>query len=82
MSEGPGNGHLHLQGMVGQLRINVSRYELAYMREVTVRDEADQQHRDILAAVEAREPDRAAELLETHWHHGMRLVLEWLERTA
>jgi DNA-binding GntR family transcriptional regulator len=75
-----GNGHL--QGMIGQLRINVSRYELAYMREVTVRDEADHQHRDVLAAVEAREPDRAAELLETHWHHGMRLVLEWLERTV
>lgn len=74
-----GNGHL--AGMIGRLRTNVSRYELAYMREITLRDEADHQHRDILAAVLAHEPDRAAALVETHWHRGMRLVLEWLERT-
>jgi DNA-binding GntR family transcriptional regulator len=74
-----GNGHL--RGMITQLRTNISRYELAYMREITTRDEADHQHRDILAAVASREPDKAAKLLETHWHRGMQLVLEWLART-
>lgn len=75
------SGNEHLVGMISQLRTNVSRYELAYMREITARDEADHQHRDILAAVAAREPDEAAKLLETHWHRGMHLVLEWLART-
>jgi len=73
-----GNEHLHR--MVGQLLVNVSRYELAHLREATSRDETDRQHRDVLAAVEARDPDRAAALLESHWHQGMRRVLEWLDR--
>jgi DNA-binding GntR family transcriptional regulator len=68
----------HLQTMIGQLRTNLSRYELAYMREVWRRDTADRQHAEILAAITAGERDHAAALVERHWHDGMKLVMDWL----
>lgn len=76
------SGNEHLSGMIKQLRTNLSRYELAYMREVASREDADGEHRQILEALTADEPDRAAQLLEQHWHDGMALVLEWLERAG
>lgn len=66
--------------MIGTLRTNLSRYELAYMRADRSRVEADRQHREILAAIRAGAWDKAADLLETHWHDGMNLVLDWLDR--
>lgn len=74
-------GNSQLTAMVDKLRTNLSRYELTYMREVSERTQADQQHRDILAALTAGEPDRAAALLEQHWHDGMNLLLDWLSCT-
>lgn len=71
-------GNEHLQQMIRQLRTNLSRYELAYMREVRSRIQADQQHRAITDALAAGEPDRAADLVAEHWHEGMQLVLDWL----
>lgn len=76
------SGNEHLHAMIGQLRVNLSRYELAHLREVPTREHADQQHREILAALEARETDRAAELLETHWREGQQRVLDWLTPAA
>lgn len=71
-------GNQQLLGMINQLRTNLSRYELAYMREVQSRTDADKQHEEILAAMTAGELERGAELLEQHWHDGMHLILNWL----
>lgn len=73
-------GNQHLLGMITQLRTNLSRYELAYMREVRSRVDADRQHQEILAALAAGELDHAGELVESHWQDGMRRILEWLDR--
>ncbi|WBB57692.1 GntR family transcriptional regulator [Streptomyces sp. WMMC500] len=71
-----GNGHL--LGLITQMRTNLSRYELAYMREVKHRAEVDREHRDILAALGRGDAARAGDLLESHWHAGMRTILDWL----
>ncbi|MFF0726155.1 GntR family transcriptional regulator [Streptomyces sp. NPDC004134] len=71
-------GNRHLLGMLTQLRTNLSRYELAYMREVKHRAEVDHEHRKVLAALTAGDFAHAADLLEAHWHDGMRTILDWL----
>jgi DNA-binding GntR family transcriptional regulator len=72
-------GNRHLLGMLTQLRTNLSRYELTYMREVEHRAEVDHAHREVLAALTRGEFARAADLLERHWHDGMQTVLDWLD---
>ncbi len=67
-----------LTAMTGQLRTNLSRYELTFMREVPVRTEIDRLHRHILATLAAGDSTRAAEMLREHWQEGLRLVLAWL----
>jgi DNA-binding GntR family transcriptional regulator len=71
-------GNRHLAGLIAQLRTSLSRYELAYMRQVRSREKADQQHREILTALEAGDARRAASLLTGHWHDGEQLILRWL----
>ncbi|MEQ4720303.1 GntR family transcriptional regulator [Nonomuraea sp. B19D2] len=73
------SGNQHLLSLTTQLRVNLSRYELAYMRETRSRATADQQHRETLAAVVARDFPRAANVVEEHWRQGMELVLAWLD---
>ncbi|KAB8196315.1 GntR family transcriptional regulator [Nonomuraea phyllanthi] len=68
----------HLVSLTTQLRVNLSRYELTFMREVRSRDAVNQQHREILAAVVARDFTHAAEMVEEHWRESMELVLTWL----
>jgi DNA-binding GntR family transcriptional regulator len=70
----------HLMSFIAQLRVNLSRYELTYMREIRHRVLADQQHREILAAIKAPDLPRAAYLLEEHWNQGMELILAWLDQ--
>lgn len=72
------SGNRHLAGLIAQLRISLSRYELAYMQQARSREKADQQHREILTAVEAGDARQAASLLTEHWHDGERLILRWL----
>ncbi|MEO3849392.1 GntR family transcriptional regulator [Streptomyces sp. B8F3] len=72
-------GNRHLLGMLTQLRTNLSRYELTYMREVTHRAEVDHEHRTVLAALADGDFARAAHRLERHWHDGMHTILDWLE---
>ncbi|AUH41696.1 GntR family transcriptional regulator [Streptomyces sp. CMB-StM0423] len=72
-------GNRHLLGMLTQLRTNLSRYELAYMREVKHRADVDHEHRKALAALAAGDFAHAADLLEAHWHDGMRTILDWLD---
>jgi DNA-binding GntR family transcriptional regulator len=71
-------GNRHLAGLIAQLRTSLSRYELAYMQQVGSRGQADQQHREILTALEAGDTSRAASLLTEHWHDGEQLILRWL----
>jgi DNA-binding GntR family transcriptional regulator len=71
-------GNRHLAGLIAQLRTSLSRYELAYMQQVRSREKADQQHREILTALEAGDGRRAASLLTEHWHDGEQLILHWL----
>lgn len=73
------SGNDHLISFVARLRVNLSRYELTYMREARTREVADRQHREILAAVTAHDVARATEILEEHWREGMELVLDWLD---
>jgi DNA-binding GntR family transcriptional regulator len=73
------SGNQELVCLTTRLRVNLSRYELTYMREVQARDAADQQHREILAAITARDLPRAAGLLDEHWRQGRQLVLDWLD---
>jgi DNA-binding GntR family transcriptional regulator len=72
-------GNRHLTEQTEQLRTSLSRYELAYMRAVPDRRHADGQHEEVLAAMISGEPDRAAELLTSHWHDSMRSILTWLD---
>ncbi|MEV4114310.1 GntR family transcriptional regulator [Nonomuraea sp. NPDC049695] len=74
------SGSRHLMSLTTRLRVNLSRYELAYMRETRSRDRADQQHRELLAAVIARDFPRAADVVEEHWRQGMEVVLAWLDQ--
>jgi DNA-binding GntR family transcriptional regulator len=69
----------HLTELTEQLRTSLSRYELAYMREVPDRHHADRQHEDVLAAIMSKDPGRAADLLSDHWHESMRSILAWLD---
>jgi DNA-binding GntR family transcriptional regulator len=71
-------GNRHLAGLIAQLRTSLSRYELAYMQQVPSREKADQQHREILSALEAGNARRAASLLTEHWHDGEEVILHWL----
>lgn len=73
-------GNQHLMSFIARLRVNLSRYELTYMREVRHRVLADHQHREILAAITAQDLPQAAYLLDEHWHRGMELVLAWLDQ--
>jgi len=73
------SGNRHLLGMLTQLRTNLSRYELTYMREVKHRAEVDDEHRKVLAALAGGDFGQAADLLEAHWHDGMRTILDWLD---
>ena len=75
-------GNRHLAGLIAQLRTSLSRYELAYMRQVQSRENADQQHREILSALEAGDARRAASLLTEHWHDGAEVILRWLTDSA
>jgi DNA-binding GntR family transcriptional regulator len=72
-------GNRHLTELTEQLRTNLSRYELAYMRAVLDRRHADRQHEEILAAMISGDLDRAASLLSGHWDDGMHRILEWLD---
>ena len=72
-------GNRHLTELTEQLRTNLSRYELAYMRAVLDRRHADREHEEILAAMISGDLDRAASLLSGHWHDGMHRILEWLD---
>ncbi|HEY3686534.1 MAG TPA: GntR family transcriptional regulator [Streptosporangiaceae bacterium] len=74
------SGNRRLADHARRLRTTLSRYELAYMREVRSRQDADRQHREIAAALAAGESERAAVLVERHWHDGMATVLDWLAR--
>lgn len=71
-------GNHHLAGLIAQLRTSLSRYELAYMQQVQSRENADQQHREILGALEAGDASRAAGLLTEHWRDGAEVILRWL----
>jgi DNA-binding GntR family transcriptional regulator len=71
-------GNRHLAGLIAQLRTSLSRYELAYMQQVRSREQADQQHREILGALEAGDARRAASLLTGHWRDGEQVILRWL----
>lgn len=75
-------GNEHLVALTGQIRTNLSRYELTYMREVHSRTAADREHREILAAIEDGRVDVAAEAIQRHWHGGMRLVQAWIDRRS
>jgi DNA-binding GntR family transcriptional regulator len=72
-------GNRHLTDLTEQLRTSLSRYELAYMREIPDRHLADRQHEQVLAAMISGEFDRAADLLAAHWHDGMHRILKWLD---
>ncbi len=71
-------GNRRLADLIAQLRTSLSRYELAYMQQVRSRDRADQQHREILGALEAGDARRAARLLTKHWHDGEEVIHRWL----
>lgn len=71
-------GNRHLAGLIAQLCTSLSRYELAYMQQVRSRERSDQQHREILSALEASDTHRAASLLSEHWHDGEQVILRWL----
>lgn len=70
-----------LISVLSQSRMNISRYELTYMREILERESADHQHRQILAAIHASDLKTASELLEQHWIDGMKATVEWLNST-
>ncbi|MFD9669219.1 GntR family transcriptional regulator [Rhodococcus sp. NPDC059968] len=70
-----------LISLLRQSRMNISRYELTYMREVFARESADRQHRQIWAAIHASDLRSASELLEQHWMDGMKATVEWLNST-
>lgn len=76
------SGNRKLMEMTESLRTNLSRYELAYMREVTSRSEADDQHHAILKALTNGDQDRASSLIRTHWLQGEQLVLRWLSKAT
>lgn len=71
-------GNRHFAGLIAQLRTSLSRYELACMQQVRSREKADQQHREILSALETGDARRAASLLTEHWHDGEEVILRWL----
>ncbi|GAA0633249.1 GntR family transcriptional regulator [Kutzneria viridogrisea] len=73
------SGNTSLIELVAKLRTNLSRYELEYMRRVGSREDADQQHREVLDAIEDGDMARAAHSLVRHWQVGMGTVLAWLK---
>lgn len=69
------SGNHRLAHLAAQLRTNVSRYELSYMRTVRSRQHADHQHREILALVAAGQSQQGAALMTRHWHDGLQHLL-------
>ncbi|WP_406347826.1 GntR family transcriptional regulator [Streptomyces sp. NBC_00144] len=71
-------GNQHLQEAIAKLRTSLSRYEIAYMQHTPSRGPADRQHRLVLSALAAGDRERAAAVIEEHWHDGRRCIAEWL----
>ncbi|MEU5088570.1 GntR family transcriptional regulator [Streptomyces sp. NPDC021356] len=71
-------GNQYLATLAGQLRNNLSRYEIAYMHRTPERARADAEHREILVALAAGDGNLAATLTERHWKAGMERVMTWL----
>ncbi|WP_328330881.1 MULTISPECIES: GntR family transcriptional regulator [unclassified Streptomyces] len=72
------SGNQYLTTLTGQLRNNLSRYEIAYMHHTPERAHTDAEHREILAALATGDGNLAATLTERHWKAGMERVLTWL----
>ncbi|SHG10266.1 GntR family transcriptional regulator [Streptoalloteichus hindustanus] len=67
-----------LSALTRTLRTNLSRYELAYMREVSRRERSDEQHRGILAAIRKGDREGAAQLVTANWADSLSVILSWL----
>jgi DNA-binding GntR family transcriptional regulator len=68
-----------LMALIGQLRTNLSRYEITYVLNIPSMKGYGGQHQHILELVKAGDVDAAADLVSSHWQEGMELVLGWLD---
>ncbi|NDZ82197.1 GntR family transcriptional regulator [Streptomyces sp. SID10853] len=71
-------GNQHLLEAIAKLRTSLSRYEIAYMQHTPSRGPADRQHRLVLSALAEGDHERAAAVIEEHWHDGKRCIAAWL----
>jgi DNA-binding GntR family transcriptional regulator len=68
--------------LIGSLKQQVRRFDGAWKRGVSNTSDSCDQHAEIIVAIERTQYERAASLLETHWHLGMQVVLNWLAANA
>ncbi len=74
-----GCANTRLTAMLGDLRLQIQRYELVYAKLSGHKTTSSREHSAIAKAYREGDRDRAAELLRSHWGRGMNDVLRHLE---
>ena len=69
--------NLHLRQLVARQKARIRRYELRYLKSARA-GQSTAEHETIRVALAAKDPERAASLLEAHWLDGMHGLLELL----
>ncbi len=68
-----------LLALLVKLKQIVRRYELVYMRETALVLRSAREHNEIVEALARNRGAAVPELVERHWHSGMRSILQCLE---
>ena len=64
-----------LAGIISKLRMSIRRYEHMYMSDPVLFLESARQHQQIIDALQARQFDKAQQVLEENWRDSMELLL-------
>lgn len=75
-------GNAHLLELIERLTMSLARYEHAYMRSGKRAATSHTHHAKIVAALQRRDRDAAAALLERNWTGSAEAIREWLTGQA
>ena len=73
-----GCGNVRLVSLLAGLKQTALRYEYAYQKVPTLRDESVPEHHEIIALLSS-DPARAGRAIEAHWLRGMNAVIRMME---
>ena len=71
-----------LVDMLRKLWLQSQQYDGATERGLAAPEASRRDHAEIVDAIGAGKPERAARLVEAHWRHGVDIVVRWLRERA